>query len=335
VIAETSPEFLRFFFACQYAGLVPVALPASANLGGHAAYVARLHGLLVGCGASVATASPQFLRFLREAAEGMDLAFVGAPEDFDALAERDVALEPSGPTETGLPAIHVGQHELSARCRDHAARGALQSGGRGQSRTRHQAGRPLRVVAAVLSRHGSRRLHAGADGHAALDRLSRHARLRDAPAPLARAHDEHESDDLVQPAVRLRALCAPYPSGRRRSLRPQGLARRRHRRRADPRRVAGPLRQAPGARRFRSARLRAVLRMAESSLAISFAPLKSGVVVDWIDAAHLGRASARRPRRSDTGRVNGFVRCGGPLPATKSRSATTRDTGFPISMSGA
>ena len=57
VIAETNPDFLRFFFACQYAGLVPVALPASANLGGHAAYVARLRGLLVGCGASVATAS--------------------------------------------------------------------------------------------------------------------------------------------------------------------------------------------------------------------------------------------------------------------------------------
>ena len=33
VVAETNPDFLRFFFACQYAGLVPVALPASVNLG--------------------------------------------------------------------------------------------------------------------------------------------------------------------------------------------------------------------------------------------------------------------------------------------------------------
>ena len=32
VIAETNPDFLRFFFACQYAGLVPVALPASARV---------------------------------------------------------------------------------------------------------------------------------------------------------------------------------------------------------------------------------------------------------------------------------------------------------------
>ncbi len=77
MVAETNPDFLRFFFACQYAGLVPVALPASVNLGGHAAYVGRLRGLLQGCDAAVAMASSQFLRFLREAADGMGLAFIG------------------------------------------------------------------------------------------------------------------------------------------------------------------------------------------------------------------------------------------------------------------
>ena len=83
IVAETNPDFLRFFFACQYAGLVPVALPAAVNLGGHDAYVVRLRGLLLGCGASVAMASNQFIRFLREAAEGVDLAFVGTPAAFD------------------------------------------------------------------------------------------------------------------------------------------------------------------------------------------------------------------------------------------------------------
>jgi len=29
IVAETTPDFLRFFFACQYAGLVPVALPST------------------------------------------------------------------------------------------------------------------------------------------------------------------------------------------------------------------------------------------------------------------------------------------------------------------
>ena len=42
LVAETNPDFLRFFFACQYAGLIPVALPASVNLGGHTVYVTQI-----------------------------------------------------------------------------------------------------------------------------------------------------------------------------------------------------------------------------------------------------------------------------------------------------
>ena len=31
IVADTHPDFLRFFFACQYAGLVPVPLPTPLN----------------------------------------------------------------------------------------------------------------------------------------------------------------------------------------------------------------------------------------------------------------------------------------------------------------
>ncbi|MDX2428643.1 MAG: AMP-binding protein, partial [Xanthomonadales bacterium] len=41
IIAETEPMFHRFFFACQYAGLIPVALPAGIQLGAHGAYVSQ------------------------------------------------------------------------------------------------------------------------------------------------------------------------------------------------------------------------------------------------------------------------------------------------------
>jgi len=34
LVAETNPDFLIFFYACQYAGLVPVAFPATLTLGG-------------------------------------------------------------------------------------------------------------------------------------------------------------------------------------------------------------------------------------------------------------------------------------------------------------
>ena len=36
LIAETNDEFIRSFFACQYAGLIPAPLPLPAPLGGRA-----------------------------------------------------------------------------------------------------------------------------------------------------------------------------------------------------------------------------------------------------------------------------------------------------------
>jgi fatty-acyl-CoA synthase len=54
--------------------------------------------------------------------------------------------------------------------------------------------------------------------------------------------------------------------------------------------------------------------MAESSLAISFAPLREGVVVDWIDADHVAENLRASPADANTGRATGFVRCGAPLP---------------------
>ena len=53
LVAETTPDFVVFFFACQYAGLVPVPLTAAITLGSRSAYVTQLHGLLENCEASV------------------------------------------------------------------------------------------------------------------------------------------------------------------------------------------------------------------------------------------------------------------------------------------
>jgi fatty-acyl-CoA synthase len=85
IVAETDPEFVRFFFACQYAGLVPVALPTSIKLGAHSVYVGQLHRLLEASRAALAVASEGYLRFLREASDGLDLNMVAAPEAFHAL----------------------------------------------------------------------------------------------------------------------------------------------------------------------------------------------------------------------------------------------------------
>ncbi len=100
IVAETHPDFPRFFFACQYAGLTPVPLPASIHLGGHKAYVEQLRGLLAKSQASIAVAPEEFLPYLQEAAENLDLQLAGMPQVFDKLEEQSVELHPLQAEET-------------------------------------------------------------------------------------------------------------------------------------------------------------------------------------------------------------------------------------------
>jgi fatty-acyl-CoA synthase len=102
LVADTTPDFIRFFFACQYAGLVPVPLSASLHLGSQRAYIAQLRHLLVNCGADAAMAPPAFLSYLRQAAEGLALRFLGAPADFDGLTATGADLDPLGPADTAF-----------------------------------------------------------------------------------------------------------------------------------------------------------------------------------------------------------------------------------------
>jgi len=100
IIAETRPDFPRFFFACQYAGYVPVPLPASIHLGGHQAYVNQLRGLLEKSRAAIAVAPTEYLPFLLEAAAGLGLTLVGSFETFDELTEAAIDPLPLQPEET-------------------------------------------------------------------------------------------------------------------------------------------------------------------------------------------------------------------------------------------
>ena len=99
LVADTHPDFIRFFFACQYAGLIPVPLPASVHMGGRKSYVSQLRRLLLSCRATVAMATEDFFPFLSEAAEGLSLRFCGTPEAFAELPEASIPLSPMGPKE--------------------------------------------------------------------------------------------------------------------------------------------------------------------------------------------------------------------------------------------
>jgi fatty-acyl-CoA synthase len=92
LVAETNPDFIRFFYACQYAGLIPVALPASIKVGAHLAYVAQLQRLLEASDAAIGVASEGYLSFLQEASEGLAMRMVDTPQAFDALPASEQAL---------------------------------------------------------------------------------------------------------------------------------------------------------------------------------------------------------------------------------------------------
>ena len=95
IVAETDPLFMRFFFASQYAGLLPVALPAGLQLGGGDAWTSQIHQMLQTCGAAVAVAPASHSKLLHSACEGLELALVGEADVFDALPEdHDCVLEP-------------------------------------------------------------------------------------------------------------------------------------------------------------------------------------------------------------------------------------------------
>lgn len=94
IVADTHPDFLRFFFACQYAGVVPVPLPIPLNLGGHKAYVEQIRAMARSCQASLAMAPKDYSELLEEAVEGQGLVFSGTAEAYDALPQQDGELRP-------------------------------------------------------------------------------------------------------------------------------------------------------------------------------------------------------------------------------------------------
>jgi fatty-acyl-CoA synthase len=86
--AESDGDFLRGFFACQYAGLAPAPLPLPAPFGGKDAYVAHVRRMLISAGARAAFAPPSLSEWFVEAAEGLHLTIAGALADLPARPDE-------------------------------------------------------------------------------------------------------------------------------------------------------------------------------------------------------------------------------------------------------
>ena len=74
LIADTTGDFVRAFFACQYAGLAPVPMPLPTPLGGRDAYVAQIARMLSAAAAGAVIAPEEFEGWVVEAAAASGVA---------------------------------------------------------------------------------------------------------------------------------------------------------------------------------------------------------------------------------------------------------------------
>ena len=318
LVAETHPDFLRFFFACQYAGLVPVPLPISIHLGGLEAFVAQLHRLLVDCRADLAVAPEEYLPFLKEAASSLNLTFCGSPSDYDGLPVENTRLQPSASNElaylqytsgsTRFPrGVMVTQEtvmsNLSIMTRDGIK---IRSGDRGMSWLPfyHDMG----LVGLVL---GALATQMSVDYLSPLDFVMR-------PRLWLTLMSQNRATISFSPPVGYELALKRIKKDHIDTLdlsawRVAGVG-------AEPIRIE-PLHKFAEVLKPSGFEQRAFVAgygMAETSLAVSFSPLGQGLKEDYIDPEYLAEFQTAIPvdvsLQNDTIRVKNFVNCGEPLP---------------------
>ncbi len=339
LVAETNPDFLRFFFACQYAGLVPVPLPVPVNLGNRTSYIEQLKGLLVACRASAAMASTALLPFLSSAGEELESVFLGDPAAYERLPASPVELSMPQPNDlayiqytsgsTRFPrGVMITQQTVLSNLAGIIEHGVkLRPGDRCMSWLPfyHDMGLVGLVLAPLASQ-------------LSVDYLdTRDFAMR--PRQWLALMSQNKATISFGPPFGYE-LCA-------RRLRP-GEAEQ-----FDLKawRVAGV-----GAEMIRPASLETFSRrlapsgfdekafvacygMAECSLAVSFAPLNQGISIDVIDAHHFSARQQALPvaashlEGADT-RVNTYVSCGVPIPGCEIEIRDSRGDLLPERRSG-
>jgi fatty-acyl-CoA synthase len=96
IVAETGPEFVVSFFACQYAGFMPCPVPYSMYIGGKDAYVSRIAGMLNAAHANAILVPADQVASIREAAALAGTKMVFSHEEVAALPESMAKLQGFG-----------------------------------------------------------------------------------------------------------------------------------------------------------------------------------------------------------------------------------------------
>ena len=315
IIADTHPDFLRFFFACQYAGLVPVPLPIPLNPGGHKAYVKQIRAMVQSCQASLAMAPAGYSGLLGEAVEGLGLMFVGAPEVYDALPQQAGKLQPMQGDELAYLQYTSGSTRfprgvmITQRAVSSNLSGIIVEGMDVRATDRCVSWLPfyhdLGLVGLILAPLAAQLTvdYLGTREFAMrpkqwLTLMSRNKATISFSPPFGyelcnRRLREGEAEKFDLSAWRVAGVGAE-------TIRPQVLY--------DFAETLGPA-------GFDRKAFLASYGMAECSLAVSFAPLQEELSIDRVDADHLELHARARPveQGSPIERVSEFVNCGVPL----------------------
>lgn len=97
IAADSDGDFLRAFFACQYADLVPAPVPLPAPFGGKDTYIAHVGRMIASAEARAAFAPSALSEWFVQASEGQGLLFCGTVADVPSgRSERLPSPDPLG-----------------------------------------------------------------------------------------------------------------------------------------------------------------------------------------------------------------------------------------------
>ncbi len=315
LVAETSPEFLITFFACQYAGLVPAPMPLPVNLGGKDGYLTQVRLMVQGSKASAAIGPTSLIDFLTAALGGNSEAAVLDFAELQAFDEEADAI-PFGPDEacyiqyssgsTSAPKGVIGtQKSVNANLH-----GITKHGLKLVPEDRAASWLPLYhdmglIGFALAPMYGQRSV----DYIATSDFVRR-------PLLWLRIMSEHKATITYSPSF-------GYELSARRAAKAEAGAIDLSAIRIAG--IGGDMVRPEALRAFSDAFASTGFRydaflpsygMAEATLAISFTEIASSVDVDYVDMRHYNRSGVAQPASAVTspGQKRGFVLCGTAIP---------------------
>ncbi|HXV23868.1 MAG TPA: fatty acyl-AMP ligase [Alphaproteobacteria bacterium] len=316
LLAETTPEFLTLFFACQYAGLIPVPLPLPTGLGARQGYLQQLRRQIAGAGARAAFASPEMTGYLNAAAEGLGLIQIGTPEGLEDVPESLTAIRPLGADDlsylqyssgsTRFPlGVAVSMRSLMNNA-GHNVRSGLKVGPQDRSVSwlplYHDMGLVGFVVSPLVAQASVDLLPSQEFARRPLVWLELLSRNRSTVS----YSPSFGYEICVRRAERVTDLCLDLSSWRAAGIGGDMI-------RSD---VLERFSQTFEAHGFRRTAFVASYGLAENTLAVSFAPLGRGIETDRVDRRRLAEENVAAPSAELAG-CRDFAICGTPLPEHK------------------